>query len=147
MKPISPVDIQRQLSLQQPKLSRLLPLPKLHLLLPVPWAKSLLLPVEAVDLAVEVVAAAEMVVAAEVPIMETIIQIIIPDKTRTLNRTRVKARSLTRRGLKPVQTFQLMPVLATGRKAARRPTVATPSSAAGPTSSSLESEMLASLTK
>ena len=83
-----------------------------------------------------------VLVVEEVPIIQTT-QLVNP----IILKIKIKAKNLTRKAQRPAQMFQLMRVLATGKKVAKLHTVVTPWSVAGLTSLSLENEKLASLTK
>ena len=98
--------------------------------LPLPGAAAAEVPI------VEVVEISAEAVVLEIvgPTMEEIIVIIIKTETSNSNKIKTKlkqVKNLTKGVRKQVRMSQLMPVLAIGRKVALRPTVATPSSAAG----------------
>ena len=90
-----------------------------------------------------------VVVAAADPTTETIIILVKISKTTSKIKIKInnKVQSLTNEVPKLLQMFPTTPAPGTGRKVAKLPTVATPSSVAGPTLLCLENELLASLTR
>ena len=85
--------------------------------------------------------------AAADPELSGVIVIIVKIKILLIQTRLNKAKRLTREAPKPAQMSQVMPVPATGRKAVLQLTAPIHWCAAGPTSLSLENEILASLTK